>query len=194
MASRLNEYDIWPFPKNFSFSFLSKDFCYLDFLVKMEFYEEIKNHKNNYCSMPKDFDDMEYLALFGVCLGQCSVTLTNLYPLCCCFNRQLPDPTICFDNFRVIVPRSYPPLKRNPNKSPMVLQYFHDILSEFLIRLRADREYNLFKTNVPKSEISNINNVLRYRHDIEYFSSCWRFYLRKKYLELTKSRPERVGR
>ena len=195
MTEKLNAYDYWHFPANFRpISFVSEDFCYLDYLVRSEFVKKISQIDETYCSISCSIDELAYLPLLGICIGQCSSNLVKLYPVCACKNIQQP-PWI--HNFqRVIAPRAYPPLKSYPNESPMVLKYYFNILVDFKNRLQADRDFNTLMEELPRHEIVNPNSLFYFRHKIEYFANCWRYFLRKRYLQLTRNTvlSETVGR
>lgn len=181
MTTQLDCYDYWPFPLNFSPSFLvTSEFCYLDYLVRTEFRDAIIQKDNSYCTLSfENDDDINYLPLFGICLGQCSSVLAQLYPLCACFTSPIPASVSHF-----VVPRAYPPLKEHPHQSPKVLTYYHHIMLDFKSRLYMDSDFHTLKTNLPKHEMNNPNSLFFFRNDIEYFATLWRFYLRRRFLQL----------
>ena len=196
MTDKLTAYDFWAFPLDFPLSFVSDTFDYLDLSLRYEFYQLIKKKDPNYSYIDNDRDDLTYLPLFGVCIGQCTVSLMDLYPLCCCKNRVLENHFSKMENPHIITPRTYPVLKEFKNESPSVFTYYDQLVSEFKSKIYPDRDYHTLKENIPIHEISNPNLLVYYQRDVEYFSSCWRYFLRRRYLQLKRKKPspEMVGR
>ena len=186
MTTQLDCYDYWPFPSNFSQSVLiTSEFCYLDYLLRTEFRDVIIQYDNSNCTLSfENDDDLNYLPLFGICLGQCSSVLAQLYPSCACFNCPRPTSHSPTESFHLVVPRAYPPLKEFPYQNPRVLTYYSKIMSEFKQRLYADADFKMLKMNLPLHEINNPNSLFFFRKEVEYFATLWRFFLRRRFLEL----------
>lgn len=182
MSTQLDSLDYWPFPLNFSPSILiTSDFCYLDYLLRTEYRDTIIKNDDTYTTLSfENDDDLNYLPLFGICLGECTSVLAQLYPLCACFN----SPRSSFDSNHLVIPRTYPPLRNFPYKNPKVLTYYSNIMLDFKQRLYADSDFKTLKMNLPKHQINNPNSLFFFRKDIEYFSSLWRYFLRRRFLQL----------
>ena len=202
MNDKLGPYDIWAFPQNFDLSvhkaatsFMSDAFDYLDYLVRYDFYRLIKLNYDEYSIINNNKDDVAYFPLFGMCIGQCTPDLMPIYPLCCCLDK----PMLNHSETQMVIPRTFSPLKECQFESPYVITYYLQLVSEFKVRIERDYDYATLKKNIPINEISNFNTLLYYQRDIEYFCQCWRYFLRRRYLKLSRMScctqlPDMIGR